>query len=196
MPHPVWDETQPLGSADSDTIDEIFRDLKIQIHERMDDIVVDWTADPVVLKSGGGANKLAQPLVIGGHELNTQTGQPFLITDRYKETGDGVSGYSATIVIPLVRKMIITKVEALVQLNGATSLDISLRRTNIADPSIDDIISTVTHTAGGITLVTVFNGIVYFQGYNWFRVKFGTSGVTSGIYRVYAVRVTYDELSE
>lgn len=54
MPYTPWDETQPLGSADSDNIDEFFRALKVQIRERMNDILAEdgqWDDDPIRLKS-------------------------------------------------------------------------------------------------------------------------------------------------
>jgi len=46
-----WDDTKPTGSEAANTIDDLMRELKEDIHERMDDLVVDWTDDPVVLKA-------------------------------------------------------------------------------------------------------------------------------------------------
>jgi len=46
-----WDDTKPTGSEAANTIDDLIRELKEDIHERMDDLVVDWTDDPVVLQA-------------------------------------------------------------------------------------------------------------------------------------------------
>lgn len=82
MPHLPWDETVPIGSVtDSDLIDELFRELKLQIRERMNDIVVDWTTDPVVLKPTpgvtlpiGGATIFPPHLLFTGGGLGTVAG--------------------------------------------------------------------------------------------------------------------------
>lgn len=42
-----WNDTA-LGSEAANTIDDIISAKMADIHERMDDVVVDWTADPVV----------------------------------------------------------------------------------------------------------------------------------------------------
>lgn len=53
----TWDETQPLGSADPGTIDDIFRALKVDIRERMDSILDpahNWegSGDPIQINFG------------------------------------------------------------------------------------------------------------------------------------------------
>ena len=43
-----WDETAPLGSAQASTIDDILRNLKIDLRERLNVLFTDFTTDPVV----------------------------------------------------------------------------------------------------------------------------------------------------
>lgn len=50
----AWDETAPLGSAAASSIDTIFQQLKTDLRERLNEVVVDFTADPVVPKEGKG----------------------------------------------------------------------------------------------------------------------------------------------
>lgn len=46
----VWDNNTPVNGVDpNNTEDDITRFIRLGIHERMDDVVVDWTADPVVM---------------------------------------------------------------------------------------------------------------------------------------------------
>lgn len=44
----AWNDTDPPGTELARNIDDQIRLLRSEIHERMDDVVVDWTADPVV----------------------------------------------------------------------------------------------------------------------------------------------------
>lgn len=46
----VWSDTIPLGTDLASTIDDSIRQLRLDIHDRMNSIVSDWTADPVVLQ--------------------------------------------------------------------------------------------------------------------------------------------------
>lgn len=47
----VWDETAPLGSVAANTIDTIVQNMKRDLRERLNEAFIDFTADPVVLKS-------------------------------------------------------------------------------------------------------------------------------------------------
>lgn len=45
----AWDDAAYPGTTQAKLIDDKARELRVDIHERMDDIVKDWTADPVEL---------------------------------------------------------------------------------------------------------------------------------------------------
>jgi len=45
----AWSDTIPLGTDLANTIDDSIRQLRLDIHDRMNSIVQDWTADPIVL---------------------------------------------------------------------------------------------------------------------------------------------------
>lgn len=52
----TWSNTSPTGSTPAKQIDNEFQKFRLDVQERMDSIVTDWTADPVVLKpENGGA---------------------------------------------------------------------------------------------------------------------------------------------
>lgn len=65
-----WDNTQPLGSADPGTIDDIFRNLKVDITERMDsilDVSGKWeSGDPIVLNLAGVGAQTGAKIYIPG----------------------------------------------------------------------------------------------------------------------------------
>lgn len=50
----AWSDNTPLGTLAANQIDESIRQLRLDIHERMNMIVVDWEADPVVPISSVG----------------------------------------------------------------------------------------------------------------------------------------------
>lgn len=47
----VWSNVIPAGTAAANTLDDQIRQLRLDIQERMNDVVADWTVDPVVLKA-------------------------------------------------------------------------------------------------------------------------------------------------
>ena len=44
----AWSDVIPAGSAAANTIDDQIRQLRLDIHERMDSLISDWTADPLI----------------------------------------------------------------------------------------------------------------------------------------------------
>ena len=44
----VWSNIIPAGGDAANTADDAIRQLRVDIHERMNEVVTDWTADPVV----------------------------------------------------------------------------------------------------------------------------------------------------
>ena len=47
----AWSNIIPAGSDALNTADDQIRQVRLDVQERMDDIVDDWTADPIVVKS-------------------------------------------------------------------------------------------------------------------------------------------------
>lgn len=47
-----WSDIIPAGTDPANTIDDQIRQLRLDIHDRMDHVVADWTDDPVVPLSG------------------------------------------------------------------------------------------------------------------------------------------------
>src|SRR6266542_803436 len=43
-----WDESVPTGAEQASDIDLIFRNLKQDLRERLDNVVTDFTSDPIV----------------------------------------------------------------------------------------------------------------------------------------------------
>jgi hypothetical protein len=48
----AWSNTTPAGSAAANTIDDAIQQLRLDVDERMDKIVTDWSADPLFTLTG------------------------------------------------------------------------------------------------------------------------------------------------
>src|SRR5690349_2221452 len=57
----VWSNVIPAGTEAAKNIDDQIRQLRLDIFERMNDLVADWTADPVVFSPGGSGSTLIIP---------------------------------------------------------------------------------------------------------------------------------------
>ena len=187
MPHTPWLETQPLGTADSGTIDDIIRALKVQIRERMNDIVVDWTADPVVLKttsiSKTGLKEFVAPfgLSILSGSLGVDSEEKFV-----QITGGVNNGY---IDIPARTGTKITKIEALIDPNGNTVLW-TTRKTSFTATPASTTIGTGSATGGPlVAIVLLFTGAET-VGDVYFTAFFDGNGT----WNFYGLRITYDEV--
>lgn len=51
-----WDDDVPAGTVAANLIDDHIRRLRLDLHERMDELVEDWTTDPVVPLAQTGNN--------------------------------------------------------------------------------------------------------------------------------------------
>ena len=164
-----WSNTIPLGTDIANTIDDSIRQLRLDISDRMNSIVVDWAADPVVLQpqSGGPFNgknifvhhSLFQPIsplltwTVG--VTPTSTNIPQRVAESFS-LGSGAATYNganvkfwAPIILP-VGATITGVVFNMTQGSGA-ALNMKLRKvvfnTAPTPPTSSDILATVTNTS-------------------------------------------------
>ncbi len=62
----TWSDTSPTGSTQAKQIDDEFRKFRVDVRERMNSFVEDWTADPVVLKSSTGGPVTGKSIHVPG----------------------------------------------------------------------------------------------------------------------------------
>lgn len=69
----AWNETTPLGTADANTIDDIFRSSKVDLRERLNSIlgvaIGTALADPVVASGSSLATLRSELTTIQGNAL-------------------------------------------------------------------------------------------------------------------------------
>lgn len=184
----AWSDTVPLGSADADTIDDAAQQLRADIHERMNDVVADWTADPVVPKQ---QKRTGLVLILPGSFIKErQTQDDVTQTDKYYQSDNSATN-DEYFPIPARNDWKITKVEALFDLSGDTSVTIALYKVAFDTGTAQTTVGSVVVSAAGVGIQTVFSGNETVSD-SYYQVKF--TGSNAGRHLIYALRVTYDEV--
>lgn len=184
----TWSDTIPLGSADADTIDDAIQQLRKDIHDRMDDIVEDWTADPVVPTQ---QKRTGLELILSGYLVQPEEDDDDVsYPDKYFQSDNSATNTSR-MPLPVRNDWKITKVEVLFDLSTDTSVTIGLHKTAFTASAGDTTVDSATVSASGIGIVEVFSGSeTVSDSYYWLKFV----GSDAGRYRVYAVKITYDEV--
>lgn len=186
-------EGQPDGATvDADTIDTLLQQLKVAIRERGNDFVVDWNADPVVLKPSSNL-KLAQIMTIGPQGMGSRQDQDdCFITNAYFQSDDSGDN-SNYLAFHFLKNWKITKIEAVIDRSTETSVALKIHKTSlIAVPVTSQVGSTVTKVTAGISVETLFSGTEITDGGSSYVMTVSGTGV--GRWRFYGAKVTYDEV--
>jgi len=186
----TWAQLAITGAAAPDTIDEKFTQVALAIQERMDDVVDDWTADPVIPKA---QLKIGVQLVIPAYSLiPVQDEDDIGAPDGYVES-DNSGGNDLRLGLHIRDNWSITNVTCLFDLNTASAgVVIDLKKVTYDASATVSILGTITVNAGGVGLQGVFTGTEATDGVAFYFLKF--TGTGSGRYRVYAVRIIYSEI--
>lgn len=181
----AWDETQPLGTAAANTLDDIIRQLKLDVRQRMESIVENWSADPVKLKGTTGK------VLILAHEAlmangNYHSMQIFADYVTLNDTGH--------IPIPVRVGWRIKKVEVICNRGAAASLDCSMvvHVFNVS-PTGGGTFGPVNNSLNGNQLVVVYNDAAGFYVDSQSAVTVKIAPPSAASWNFVGIRVTYDE---
>lgn len=193
MPYIPWVPSEPLGSAQANTIDDIIRQLKAQIEERMNTILDptgQWDDDPIKL-SGTATLRTGLKVLVGPYGLVvTSAGFATDVDGKYVQITGGNN--NAHLNIPAVKGWKLVTVKALVDPNG-NSVSWTTRRTTFVDPTP---VMTVIHTgnATGGPLVATINLINPASPEIVDNSYYTTDFDGTGAWNFYGAAVTYDEV--
>jgi hypothetical protein len=188
-----WSTIVPAGSEQASTADDHIRRLRLEIEERMSDIVEDWSADPVELKLGFGALTDQKIMIHGGAFII----EPDSDNVDYNDDGISVTDLTEQIRTPLILPVgyTITRLRWLVTNNTAEPLTLQLGSIGFALGVDAQIVSSVSTSTSGTQIVdtetlgafthTVGERILYLGA-----DKASTTG-SSG-FRLHGVEVTYN----
>lgn len=156
----AWTDNVPLGSEAAKNIDDFMRRVRLDIHERMDNVVADWTADPVV-PLAAGTFKIVIP-ASGFQGLQADTSSWFeggatgawVISDDYPiPVTSGSRSVAAPIsgLIPAGRT--ITQIEWLINRNTAPTFTASLISITFDLAQTIAVEHTISTSVGGLQLL-------------------------------------------
>lgn len=134
----AWSDSNPPGSSPANTIDTIIQTLRSEIHERMNDIVVDWLADPIVLKSTTSGANTAKTLKLAPYGFTSDSTFSIPQPGYYALYPIGFGGFAPTIGnayinVPLPSGVTITRIRVLADKNSAPNLTVEFRGVRLAD---------------------------------------------------------------
>jgi hypothetical protein len=183
----VWSIATPLGTAQAKDIDLIFRQLKEDLEERLEGVlVVDMTADPLVLKDDIIGKYTGKELLIPGVTFREGT-----INTGGHTTSTG-SGASVISLLPIAPGNTIKKIEFLVELMGGASITAQLMSQSFtAAVSLAAMLEELVSITGGKHIMTLNMSQTLAAGSMYFLRVFGTGATV----RVYGARITYDSPS-
>lgn len=193
----VWNATRPAGSVAAKNIDDEIRILRLQLQERLNDVLVqDMTADPLVLKDNIKGLKLGlQRLVPFSSFLNDLHARENDMTTTGQLNGFCGSGpWIASLAIP--PGCVIVKVEWLVDKHDATSLAMELRHRAFTNAPAAAIVDNVTNQAAtGNNIVSSVDLNITVSGDAYYYLAITGAGPSGNSFIIYGARVTFNRAS-
>lgn len=150
-----WSNTVPAGSAAANTIDDAIKQLRLDIQERMDALVDDWTADPVVLTTTADQtvtrfyhHSILRPV---NDEDDVDVEQ--LYTESDNDTAAHLRGH---IALPV--GCVLTDFDVVIDIQSATSGVVKLYYEGFtSSPGITQV-GSLTETVSGVRVSAVVDG--------------------------------------
>lgn len=188
----AWNETQPLGSAAANTIDDIIRQLKVDIRERMNTVLNSdglWDADPIKLKGQTG-----RVLMLSGASF-VPTSTASFTSSTFDLANDGSISTDAPVIccIPIRSEWRITGVDLIVNRNASPSLTCSLVTRSFSTTSTPSTIATQSVVSAGKVLVALYSGSTIIGISDTLNIKVSPPSGPLVNFLVYGARITYSE---
>lgn len=162
----TWNNNSPPGTQAANTADDELRKLRLDITERMNALVTDWLADPIVPLSSlsGAADGLY--LLFGPHIFHPNSVEvasdslvaaavhPYHLNvhEYYQNTDAGGFDAWANIIVPV--GVTITEFAAGMDINGGASASCAFYKSVITTGATAAVCPTVVRTAAGVGLAT------------------------------------------
>lgn len=193
----AWNVTDPPGNEQAKNIDNHIRKLRVDIAERMGDIVVDWTADPVKLDSSKIGEVVGKIRVISFADFKTTTiGKEAVYTAGRLYAFTDTDGLYADVDIPV--GCTITKIEVLADVGDASDITWTLYNRSFAAggarpasitaqnslASLTTAGSGVKNMASGVLALGITDAFLYY-------LVVEAGGAAGNSFDLYGARITY-----
>jgi hypothetical protein len=188
-----WDDALPAGGENANTIDDEIRKLKLSIHERMNELVDDWTADPVVPKNAivGGVQNGKILLIPHTAMTGGIDGKPVYYSANYIT---GFNDLGHLILVPIILpKGVHLRTVSIVWDRGDNSQQYAQLRKHTVATGLSTLVELISHVDAGV-VTDAFATIDYeIDGTEFFTVQiFGDGDDNGEAHRVHLVKVVYD----
>lgn len=195
----AWDNALPPGTALAKDIDKFFRDMKLDIAERMEDkFVEDWTADPLVLKANiaGGGTDLVALIPFSSFMCDPTDSMNDIRLGWFKGRTDMTGSVVASLPAVINPGCTVKKIEFLADKDAATQLYCRFyKRPFIAGGARDaaaTLIDATTVSSAGVVLSTktlTSPEVISPDSLYWFSMEgFGSDAD----FYIFGIRITYD----
>ncbi|MBA2704139.1 MAG: hypothetical protein H0U60_09835 [Blastocatellia bacterium] len=191
-----WSDIIPDGAANANTVDDAIRQLRLDVHERMNAVVADWTTDPVVPIGGSGSGtgvKVGKVLFLPFAQwsmLNNAYSDPAAGNERFLYVAAGVEAWCPVNLPPDVT---IRQIDLMFYRDTLNTTTLSLRRRmfTTAIVAVDTQVAIAVSPAAFYMQILTISGmseVVTDQSYYYLIAK-GAGGLGP---KIYAAKITYD----
>lgn len=197
----AWVVTSPAGTVQAKQIDDEIRKLRVDIDERMADIAVDFTADPVVLKAQYLGNVVGKQLVIPYSAFTSSRG-PFgtkevMVYAGYLNAFTDSPLLLAPVILP--PGATVTKIEVMIDKGDAASIAWDFYSRSFAagearPGSQAAMVSLIHKTEAGANVLVSDSGVVALpiDAAHLYYIAVDGVGAAGNSFDLYGARVTYD----
>jgi hypothetical protein len=186
----TWDDTIPAGTAQASSIDDSIRALRVDIHERMDEVFNDWLNGPLTLKSSALGPSTSKTLILDPHGGNFQTDLSsgnLVYEDEYVQSPGTGPAFKIPFILPVGST--ITKIQYYGERVDASAWQAQCKKCGLnLSPVAENLHSPLETSNTGVQMVdtgTISVAILadtkYFLQWNG-----------DGIYRAYGAKIFYD----
>jgi len=199
MPYTAWNETTPAGASAVSAGDDAIRSLKVQIRERMNDILAaggQWDVDdPILLSTTAIGVRTGVEIFFSHHLMVSQDSTDNFLWGEGYWTSDISNGKMSFMPISLPVGSVIQSVNVLINRGGTTSIDIGLfyNTHSVTPATTQSTGAALTAWAGtGLTDLVVGTAMAHTVAADrYYYMKFTKNGGTFP-FLLYGVKITVD----
>ncbi len=188
-----WSTTVPSGSEQAMTADDHFRRLRLELGERIGDFVVDFAADPVVLKPDALGKVTGKTMLIHSSQFVVEPGED--ATFEYGESGVTISNNANPTRAPLILPIGVTlnRIEWLVTNGDSAQLVVKIGAISFAVGAANSTVNIMNTTVTGAQIVDSQVSAPFTRTINGNEMLYLSIDKGSGAeFVLHGVRVTYD----
>lgn len=182
-----WNDATPAGTRAANQIDDAIREFKVDVHERMDDVVDDWTADPVVPKDSITGKVDGKYLLFPYTIVQPQDDQNDVVYNDGFFQNDATKSAHGSLIVPI--GITIVEFSAAVDRNGSGTVTVEFYR-ELFSTGASTLITTVTRAVAGYGIAA--SGVLaeVTDSDRMYRFKMFSSSILGE--KLYGIRLKYN----